>query len=211
MKKKRVPSERQIIASRANGTKSRGAVTRADSASGNATSSPDSRCQGLMARTVVLDSESGPRFTTLLAQLHGEFEPTTHAEESLVETMAIARWRLMRLWTLEKSALENQLRRQEASSAGSFASFGDVIPGIPSDTGDPAPRADEDDAPTRVALAFSALCGNSNTMESMSRYEVRFDRQYARAIRLLAELRRERKASGESQKQEVAEPILTTL
>jgi len=41
----------------------------------------------------VLDPESKTRFEELLAGYTNEFQPRTPAENTLVETMAIARWR----------------------------------------------------------------------------------------------------------------------
>ena len=135
---------------------------------------PSQRCKslkhGVLARTLVLDSESAHRFDTLLAGLTAELQPETCIELAFVESMAVARWRQMRIWVLEKSGFDHEIRKQDPANAA-------------------------EDTPTRGALAFRTLCDQSNSLELMNRYEVRFDRQYSRALRQFYEAKSRRKRS----------------
>ena len=101
-------TERQQNASRANGSKSRGPVT----PEGKLASSQNAITHGMLATTIVLKGESTDRFLGLLAALLEEFQPQTPFEESLIENMAVARWRQMRIWGMEKAGMEHEMRRQ---------------------------------------------------------------------------------------------------
>jgi hypothetical protein len=63
-------SEKQKAASRANGARSRGPVT----PEGRLRSSRNNIERGMLARTVVLDGESRPRFDALMTSLLNEHE-----------------------------------------------------------------------------------------------------------------------------------------
>ena len=162
-------SDKQREAVRRNGLKSRGPVTER----GKAASSRNSLRHGLLANTIVLDGESPDRFLSLVSALRREFRPETEVERALVETMAVCRWRQMRLWGMEKAGLAFEIRKQSESP--------DQHPVI-----DPA---------TQAALAFQSLCHGSRAYEIMNRYESRFDRQYNRALERITELRRTRKTT----------------
>jgi hypothetical protein len=92
-------SSKQIEASRLNGAKSHGPVTE----EGKRNSARSNWQRGLLARTVVLESESRDRFTRLYDSLVEEIQPNTTIETLLVQKMAVAQWRQMRLWGIEKS------------------------------------------------------------------------------------------------------------
>jgi hypothetical protein len=97
-------SEKQKAASRANGAKSRGPVT----PEGKLRSSRNNVERGLLARTVVLDGESLPRFHALMTSLQDELKPETTIENLLIHKMAVAHWRLMRAWGMERTGLSNE-------------------------------------------------------------------------------------------------------
>ena len=156
-------TERQQQASRANGSKSCGPVTPA----GKLASSRNAITHGLLCGTIVLECESTDRFLSLVAVLHEEFQPQTPFEESLVENMAVARWRQMRVWGLEKAGIDHEMRRQSGLSNSISA---------------------EDNA-TRASLAFRTLSDDSRSLELINRYDSRFDRQYYRAHRRFLEVR----------------------
>ncbi len=97
-------TDKQIAASKANGAKSRGPVT----PRGRAVSSANSLRHGLLARTVVLPGESLQRFHDLHRSLHEELMPATAVELLLVNKMAVAHWRQMRVWGMEKAHILSQ-------------------------------------------------------------------------------------------------------
>ena len=154
-------TERQIQASRANGAKSRGPVT----PEGKRASSCNAITHGMLSDAVVLKDESPDLFSALLQSLLDELQPQTGIEASLVENMAVARWRQMRIWNLETVSMEDEMQKQSEQF-----------------------NASEDPA-TRMARAFRTLSDDSRSLELINRYEARYDRQHLRAHRCFLELR----------------------
>jgi hypothetical protein len=165
-------TERQKNASRANGSKSHGAVT----PEGKRASSRNAITHGMLSTTIVLNGESTDRFLELLATLFEEFQPQTPFEESLIENMAVSRWRQMRIWGLEKAGMDHEMRRQ--SEMPNF-------PALDPDDDDDASTA----AATRASIAFRTLSDDSRSLELINRYDSRYDRQYYRAHRRFVETR----------------------
>ncbi len=151
-------TERQKQAARSNGSKSHGPIT----SEGKLASSRNATTHGMLSGTVVLTGESEDRFKALLADLHAELQPQTTVEITLVENMAVARWRQMRIWGMEKASMEHEMRAQ---SEARDAAEGDLV----------------EDTATRCALAFRTLSDDSRSLELINRYEARYDRQYLRA------------------------------
>jgi hypothetical protein len=147
-------TELQKAASRINGSKSRGPIT----ARGKRNSNRNNVRHGLVAETVVIDNESLPRFHALVQSLTADLTPQTNTEVGLVESMAVARWRQMRLWALEKSGLDYEIRQQDG-------------------------KATTEDGPTRAFLAFRSLTDQSRSLELINRYETRHARYYLRLFR----------------------------
>jgi hypothetical protein len=145
-------TEKQKAASRANGAKSRGPVT----PEGRLKCGGHRLTHGILARTVVLDTESKDRFYQLLNSFYDTYQPQTAVESVLVQKMTVAHWRLLRLWSHQKAAFALELRSQPETLA-------------------------VEDAPTRDSAAF-ASAGSANIID---RYETTYDRQFARALRLL--------------------------
>ena len=142
-------SELQLQASRANGAKSKGPVT----PQGKANSSRNNTRHGLLARGIVLESESEARFDEMLQRMIRDFQPQTDAEMTAVEAMASARWRGIRSSTLQKLALDREIAQQ------------------PSEVGP---------APVRAAnTLMEPVKGGGH--ETLLRYECIFERLYARA------------------------------
>jgi hypothetical protein len=113
-----------------------------------------------LAQTVVLEGESKERFEQLHAGLLAEFQPRTPSETALVETMAIARWRYLRVLGVQKAGFDLEMARQPAAS--------------------PIHRA---------AAAFKHLADNSRVLDLFHRYETSYDRQFTRALNALLKLR----------------------
>ncbi|MGA2715747.1 MAG: hypothetical protein ABSG41_21815, partial [Bryobacteraceae bacterium] len=90
-------------------------------------------------------------------------QPETGIETDQVEIMAVAHWRRMRLWSLEKALyIEEAHKRCDA-------------------TGD----HEENNGVTSIAQfarSFRSLADESRAMELLNRYETRFSREYLRAL-----------------------------
>ena len=151
-------TEKQRQASRANGARSRGPST----PQGKLNSSRNSFRHGLLAGTVVLEVESKGRFLELAKELFAEYQPATPTETMLVETMAAARWRLLRTWGLQKAALDHDIA---------------------------ACRQDSDSALARAAAAFRTSPDQPSSHHLLLRYETAADRQFNRALARLTKVR----------------------
>jgi hypothetical protein len=176
---KKMSSILRIESSRANGVKSRGAVTKSGKLAsaansihstgpitpeGRARSSQNSTRHGMLAASVVLPSEASPAFTELLAGLQDEFQPETASERRLVEVMAVADWRRSRLWCLEMAKYVHAVHKQERLN-------------------DPIADQENSEIPSmHTALAFTSLSDDSHALELLNRYEVRYSREYHRIL-----------------------------
>jgi hypothetical protein len=137
---------------------------------GKRRSAQNARRHGLLSSSVVLPGENPRAFTRLLAGYRAEYRPATRVEHDLVETMAVARWRQMRLWGMEKAGMVHEIAQYPADSA--------------------------DDHATRAALAFRKLSDSGRSLDLQHRYDARLARQYQRALQLL-EARKNRKIPNE--------------
>jgi hypothetical protein len=102
-------TEKQIAASRANGSKSRGPVT----AQGKQNSRRSKSRHHLLIHSVVLDTEVSERFSHLLDTLRKELNPRSFIEDIFIEKMAVAQWRQARLWQMEKFSLVDEVSKQD--------------------------------------------------------------------------------------------------
>jgi len=153
-------SDLQIQASRANGRKSRGPVTE----EGKRASSRNAVKHGILAEHLLVCTERHDTFTELVTALYDEFQPATAFEESLVDTMAVARWRQQRIWNIEREAINSGIYSAHDRNRAAMLS-----PGV------------------LTSMAFGNLASETRTLDLVNRYESRFDRQYLRAhTRLLA-------------------------
>ncbi|MBV8841526.1 MAG: hypothetical protein JO307_01835 [Bryobacterales bacterium] len=150
-------SQRKIDSARRNGALSKGPITEA----GKLASSLNGLRHGIFTQTVVLEGESKERFMELHAALMAEFQPRTTAEAALVETMVIARWRLLRVLAIQKAGLDLEMARQPSPASPAY----------------------------QAAIVFKNLADNSRFLDLLSRYEISFDRQFSRALSLLLKLR----------------------
>ena len=101
-------SERRIRASQINGALSRGPVT----PEGKRNSCANNLRHGLLAGSVVPECEKPEAFAELLSGLEQELQPSTATEFALVEGLAVARWRLMRLWSVKMASLTDEIENQ---------------------------------------------------------------------------------------------------
>ncbi len=187
-------SKFRIAASRANGAKSRGPVTDEGkriaalnstrstgpvTPEGKAVSSQNAIRHGLLADSLVLDGESEARFCGVLASLEQELQPESSLEEDQIAIMAVAHWRCMRLWSLEKATYIEETRRRRAANQTTGHAAGQA--------GDPA--SDGETPITHLARTFRALADESNVLHLLNRYETRFSREYQRALASIGNLR----------------------
>ena len=168
-------SDLQQIASRTNGAKSQGPITE----EGKQASSQNRLAHGFNSKRVVLPGESQEEFDELLAAYLEEHHPETPTEHTLIENMAIARWRQQRAWTLRKAAgLTNQIRH---------------------------PRYHEGEDPdTQAYVAFHTLTEGGRTLDLLNRYEARFERQFRASLTAFLNLRTKRRTEERAEKAERA-------
>jgi hypothetical protein len=98
-------SEKQIQASRTNGARSRGPVTK----KGKQRSSQNALRHGLLADCVVLCNESRAGFEETFQQYIDRFQPVDEIEFTFVEEMAVNYWRLRRAWSIETRMFDERI------------------------------------------------------------------------------------------------------
>jgi hypothetical protein len=162
----RMRSPKQIEASRTNGRLSKGPIT----PEGKYHSSRNNTRHGLLAQTVVLEKESEERFLELLDEYMQTHQPQSPTETALVETMVVARWRLLRIWGLQKLAMDQDIASQDSDLGPSSVRAMYAVRGSP----DTPPKPD-------VLL----------------RYEIMYDRQFKSSLRHLQSESRHRKSPAQ--------------
>jgi len=112
-------SLKRILSSRANGARSRGPVTPA----GKQASSLNAIRHGLLAKCVVLRTESRENFDILLAQHIDRYRPADDVELGGVEEMAATFWRMRRAWAIETRLHDDAIaNREPGNEVGRIAS-----------------------------------------------------------------------------------------
>src|SRR5262245_60462626 len=172
---------KQIEAARRNGAKSSGPRTE----EGKQRSSANSTKHGLSGHIVVLQNESEEKFQEWLISFHDHYQPATTVERELVKEIAVARWRLRRIWAMETAMFDLEIDRQRKDVEENFSSI---------------------DEATRLALAFTELSDNSRALSNLHRYEARLRRLSERATADLMRIHAERKASEQTEQDERNEP-----
>ena len=107
-------SSQRVIASRANGARSRGPVTTA----GKSHSSQNATRHGLLAKCVVLENESRKGFRSLQEQFVARFGPADGVELGLIEEMLSAFWRQRRAWAMETRIMDTAISREPTDHDG---------------------------------------------------------------------------------------------
>lgn len=160
-------SDLKTKSARANGAKSRGPAT----PEGRAKSSRNSLRHGLSAKSVLLPAESHEQFQLLLDAHIQQFQPANPVEMDLVEAMAVARWRLRRIWAIETSLLANELTRRAEDIDDEFEEM------TPED---------------RLAWVFQKLADNNQSLALLARYEGNLNRAFDRSFKQLSLLKSQR-------------------
>lgn len=161
---------------RRNGAKSQGPKT----PEGKARSSQNAITHGLTADYNVLPTESLDDFEILLQSHIDRFHPADAVEMELVQTMAIARWRLRRIGTIECRMFENEIERTRVHLAQLCEHLGEE---------------------NRLAMAFRNLANDDKALALLMRYESSLNRTYDRALKQLAALQ------AQPVQNEPAEPV----
>ena len=158
-------TEKQFEANRQNAQKSTGPRT----PEGRAAVRLNGVKHGLTAETIVLKGESEADFTNLLDSFEAEHDPATPTEEALVVQLALATWRLRRLYHQE---------------AGFYTSKLKILASIQKDL-------NLDDA----GRMGHAAGWSESTLGLFNRQESRLERTFYRALHELQRLRKEREAN----------------
>lgn len=165
-------TEKQLAANRENAKRSTGPRT----PGGKYISSQNAVTHGLFAESILLPDESTERFNALHAAYLKAFMPDSQEALDLVETVTVSRWRLRRIWTLEAANLTLEQRNQAGAT-------------------------EDEDPPTRTALAVRSLSLPPRSLEALSRHEARCHRAYNQALDRL------RKIQAEKRKSDITNPI----
>jgi hypothetical protein len=85
--------------------------------------------------TILLENERPDAFAELLSGLTHEFDPRNETQRGLVETMAVSRWRQMRIWAIGRAMLTTAMEaydpattHQAVRAALAFRSLADDSP-----------------------------------------------------------------------------------
>ena len=158
-------TEKQIEANRLNAQHSTGPRT----PEGRAAVRLNGVKHGLTAETIVLKGESQADFTNVLDSLEAEHDPVTPTEEALVVQLAMATWRLRRLYHQEAGFYTCQLQS---------------LMGMQKDL-------NLDDA----GRMGHAAAWSESTLTLFNRQEGRLERTFYRAMHELQRLRKDREAN----------------
>src|SRR6202030_3093174 len=158
-------TEKQFAANRLNAQKSTGPKT----PEGRAAVRLNGVTHGLTAETIVLKGESESDFTNLLSSLEAEHNPVSPTEEALVVQLAMATWRLRRLYHQEAGFYTCQLQS---------------LVGMQKDL-------NLDDA----GRMGHAAAWSESTLNMFNRQEGRLERTFYRALHELQRLRKERESN----------------
>src|SRR5216683_1966328 len=160
-----MPSDRQLAANKKNAQKSTGPKT----PEGRAAVRLNGVKHGLTAETIVLKGESQADFTNLMDSYEAEHAPATPTEETLVVQLALAAWRLRRLYHQEAGFYAFQ--RKDTADNTEFLKLNE-------------------------SERMGYICFVSEkTLAMFNRQEARLERTFYRALHELQRLRKGRLAS----------------
>jgi hypothetical protein len=127
------------------------------------------------ADTIALETESSQRLIAIEAMIEADLKPRTFVEELLVADFAANSWRKWRIRQMEKALMDYEISHHECA------------PGVPR-------------IATKAALALRSADSGSGIFTLLGRFESRYARQMAGALRLLLQLRAAR-SSTQNQKE----------
>src|SRR6266446_1860386 len=164
-------SPQQIEANRRNAQKSTGPTT----PEGRAAVRLNGVKHGLTAATLILPGEKQSDFEALLDSLEAEHAPTTPTEELLVRQLAMATWRLTRLYHAEAAFYSLRIHDLERDVQIDYADH------------------DLGHAGRQAYVAYRDAYGGANVLSNFSRHEARLERSFYKALHELQRLRAERR------------------
>ena len=174
-----MPTKAQINANRNNARKSTGPRT----GEGKSRASKNALKHGLLARDTVMPGEDPADFDRQLSALEADIQPANSLEFELVRQIADAQWRMRRLTRLETgflaAAVDDQRRHLEKRRPD------ELRPGYDGET----------------LLLGSAMLDRTQAFVHLARYDGHLSRRFFRAVKQLADLRRD-----ESKAQEARSP-----
>jgi hypothetical protein len=153
----------QIAANRLNALKSTGPKT----PEGRAAVRLNGVKHGITAETLVLKGESEADFTTLLDSYAAEHQPATPTGEALVQQLALATWRLRRLYRAEAAFSTQKLAYIANTPAGGKLTDSE-----------------------RLGVMTAWEKNTKPTIETFNRQESRLERTFYRALHELQRLRK---------------------
>ena len=164
-------TQSQIDANRRNAQKSTGPRT----PTGKDRSSRNSLIHGLTAQKHFLSGEDPADLADLLERFRAEWRPATETQESLVERMAAAHWRLRHFVALEAGIFN--LTLEISPLPAQFNQQGNTDP---------------------MAWAFHVNCMQGDHFSRLARYEAHLQRDFSRCLRELQKLQAARPAETET-------------
>lgn len=165
-------SQKQIDANRRNAQSSTGPRT----PEGRAAVRLNALTHGLTAANLVLHTEDQEAFEELLQASLDEFDPQTPTEQTLVEQLVCASWRLRRLRVIEQGIFDDRLCQT--------AEYMRLTYKKPS-------------ASLRLGYVFFKDASGPEALSALSRFEGRIERSYYRALRELRACRDLRRDPGD--------------
>jgi hypothetical protein len=155
-------TEAKIAANRANAQLSTGPRT----PEGQAVSSQNALRHHNLAKAVLTRAECRRRFSEFVAGFHAEYQPSTATEVALVDALATARWKAMRMSNFEAVQIDRQFDAQQ----------------------DPAFETMDNDV--RTGIAYGEAVNHDRTMAGIGRAETRLQHQFNSAFDRLSRLKK---------------------
>ncbi len=155
-------SPAQMAANRANAQKSTGPRT----AAGKQKSSMSALKHGLAAKTLVLPHEDNTAYEEVRASLYSQYEPATPQECMLVDQLASAWWRTIRVRQIETDMLDLQIQTLNRKH----------------------PEKEKSRRTDRQALAVRFVTESEKDFRNFMRYDSNIERAFYRALNTLEKL-----------------------
>jgi hypothetical protein len=160
-------SPAQIAANRANAQKSTGPRT----VEGKKRASMSALQHGLAAQTVVLPHEDSLAYEDMRVSLYNQHEPATPEECMLVDQLAAAWWRTVRVRQIETDMLDLQIQTLNNKH----------------------PKKEKSKRSDRQALAVRFVTEDEKDFRNFMRYDAAIERAFYRALNALQKLQSARK------------------